>query len=323
MKRHRVLLTDRAWPDWDIEQQILSEVDAELVAAPDTTEETLTRLAQSCDAIGTCWGKVTTKVIEAASQCRVISRFGIGLDNIDVETATQRGIPVANVPDYCVEEVSDHVIALLLTHARNIGFFHRRTKQGEYQLDAAPPMRRLAEQTLGIVGFGGIGRAVFRKASGLGLQVIAHSRSGNDHGTDCKMVSFDELVRRSDFVSLNLPLTPQTHHLLRAEVFASMKSTAVLINTSRGMLVHHGNLFEALKAGQIAGAALDVFDPEPPDLSLPLYQDERVILTPHAAFVSEESLIELRTRATTHIAQVLRGERPDCVVNGGQVPLAR
>ncbi|MDA1017126.1 MAG: C-terminal binding protein [Planctomycetota bacterium] len=315
MNEQRVLLTDKAWPNWDIEHRILSEANTELITAPDTSEATLIQLARSCDAIGSCWANVTTAVIEAATNCLVISRFGIGLDNIDVATATRRGIPVTNVPDYCVEEVSDHVIALLMAHARNVGYFHRRTKQGEYQLQAAPPMRRLTELTLGIVGFGRIGRAVFRKAQGLGLQVVAHSRSGDDHGTGCHMVSFAELVHGSDFVSLNLPSTAETRHMFRAAVFSAMKSTAVLINTSRGMLIQHDDLWSALQQGVIAGAALDVFDPEPPDLSLPLYQDERVILTPHAAFVSEESVIELRTRAVTHIVQALRGERPDCVVN--------
>lgn len=311
---YRVLLTDRAWPDWDVERKILAEVDAEIVAAPSTDAETLVALAAGCHAIGTCWARVPREVIAAAPDCRVISRFGIGLDNIDLVAAKELGIPVTNVPDYCVDEVAEHVIALALAHARRIAFFHRRTKQGEYSLSSAGPMHRLSEQTLGIVGFGRIGQRLFAKARGLGMQVVAHSRSRADHGTGCRMLSFEALLECSDVVSINAPLTDETRGLFSANSFSAMKNSAFLINTSRGPLVNHDDLWQAIQTGQIAGAALDVFDPEPPDLSQPLYQDDRVILTPHAAFVSVESVLELRLRAATQIATALRGERPENVV---------
>lgn len=311
----RVLITDRPWSDSDIEREILAEVGAEVVDAPSGDEETLVEAARDCVAIATCWAKVTGRVIDAAKDCRVVSRMGIGLDNIAVDVATQRGIPVTNVPDYCVEEVSDHALALLLALARNIGYFHGRTKRGEYDLSAAGPMRRLSECTLGLVGLGNTARALVPKARALGLTVIATTPSGNDYGTGCRMVPFEELLEESDFVSVHAPLTESTRHLFDASAFARMKRTAFLVNTSRGGLIDESALWEALQAKEIAGAGLDVFEPEPPDLQQPLFRDERVIVTPHAAFVSQESVVELRQRVAKQIAAVLRGERPVSVVN--------
>jgi D-3-phosphoglycerate dehydrogenase len=311
----RVLLTDRAWPDADIERQILAEVGAELIEAPSHDETTLCRLAADVDAIAATWAPVTPNVLAAAPRCRVVARLGIGLDNIAVDAATARGILVTNVPDYCVGEAADHALALLLAAARNIAFFHFRTKQGEYQLSAGPPVRRLAGQTLGLFGLGKIARNLVPKARALGLRLIAHSLSGNHHGTGCEMVSLEALLHQSDFISLHAPLTQATRQAFGLAQFEQMRRTAWLINTSRGGLVEHEALWTALQRGLIAGAALDVFEPEPPDLSHPLFHDERVVVTPHAAFASVEALQELRRRACGQIVAVLRGERPENVVN--------
>ncbi|MCC7423565.1 MAG: C-terminal binding protein, partial [Planctomycetaceae bacterium] len=240
--RFQVLLTDRAWPDWEIERRILNEADADLIEAPDGREETLVRLARDCDAIGTCWARVTANVIAAAPRCRAIARFGIGLDNIDLEAAAARRIVVTRVPDYCVEEVADHTLALLLAINRNIAFFHLRTKRGEYNLKAGPPMRRLSGQTLGLIGFGRIGQAVYRKARGLGMQVIAWTRSGGDSGTGCPMRTFHEVLETSDYLSLHLPLTDETRGLLGDEALQNVRPGAALINTSRGPLIDHAAL---------------------------------------------------------------------------------
>jgi D-3-phosphoglycerate dehydrogenase len=258
---------------------------------------------------------VTEAVVRAALRCRVICRTGIGLDNIAVATATEFSISVTNIPDYCVGEVADHALALLLACARNIAFFHARTKQGEYRLGAAPEMPRLAGKRLGLVGLGRIARNLAGKALVLGLEVIAHTPSGNDHGAGCRMVSFDELLRESDFLSLHAPLTDATRRLLGPAEFERMKPSAYLINTARGGLVDHAALWTALEHNLIAGAALDVFEPEPPDLATPLFQHERVIVTPHAAFASRESLVELRSRVTRQVVDVLSGRRPENVVN--------
>lgn len=313
--RPRVLLTDRAWPDANIEREVLLGAGVDLIEAPAGDEATLVRLAASVDAIATNWAKVTPAVIRASPRCRIISRMGIGLDNIAVDVATELKIPVTNVPDYCVAEVADHALAMLLSLARKIAFYHIHTKRGEYGLQAGPPMRRLAGKTLGLVGLGRIGRNLLPKAQALGLNVIAHTRSGSQHGTGCRVVSLAELLAESDFVSLHLPLTAETHSLLGLHEFEQMKPTAYLINTARGGLVDHAGLLAALARNLLAGAALDVFDPEPPDLAQPLFRDERVIVTPHAAFVSEESLIELRTRVARQIADLFQGRRPESIVN--------
>lgn len=314
-RKFRVLITDRAWPDVEVERLILSPIGAEIVDSPAGDEATLIELARDVDAIGTCWAKVTPAVIEAASRCRVISRFGIGLDNIDIVTATARRIPVTYVPDYCVSEVATHALAMLLALVRKVTFFHLRTKQGEYRLQSGTKLRRISELQLGLVGFGRIAQELYAKARAIGFHVSACSRSGNAHGTDCPMVSFDQLLEQSDYISLHVPLTDESHGMFGSREFERMKRTACLINTSRGALIHPQALWQAIQSGTIAGAALDVFDPEPPDLSQPLYCDERVIVTPHAAFLSEESLSELRRRTATQIAQSLQGLRPGNVVN--------
>jgi D-3-phosphoglycerate dehydrogenase len=311
----RVLFTDLPWGDAEIERAALSQIGAEVIEAPDGEEATLAELAREAIAIATCWAKVTERVIESAPHCRLVARMGIGLDNIAIPAASARGIPVTNVPDYCVEEVADHALALVLALARNVAFFHLRTKRGEYDLQAAPPMRRLSTLTLGLFGLGRTGRAMARKAQGLGLGVIAHTASGNDHGSGCRMVSLDELLARSDFLSIHAPLTAQTQRVFGTAVLERMKPTAALINTSRGAIVDADALLAALQTGRLAGAGLDVFEPEPPDLSHPLFRDERVIVTPHAAFVSRESLNDLRQRICAQIAAVLSGSRPENVVN--------
>jgi D-3-phosphoglycerate dehydrogenase len=233
-ERFRVLLTDRAWPDSALERELLAKGGAELVEAPTGDEATLAALARDCDAVATCWAEVTENVIRAATRCRIIARLGIGLDNISVSTATELGIPVTNVPDYCVSEVCDHTLALLMACARKVAFYNQQAKAGTYALQAGPPLRRLAGQTLGLVGLGRIGRAVFVKATALGLRVIACTRSGNSHGTDCPMTSLDDLLARSDYVSLHVPLSSETDGLLGAPQLARMKRGAYLINTSRG-----------------------------------------------------------------------------------------
>lgn len=315
MPSPRVLITDHPWPELDIERGILEPAGVVVVDAPDAGEETLARLAADVDAIATCWAEVTERVLAGAGRCRLVARMGIGLDNIAVEAATRRGMLVTNVPDYCIEEVADHALALLLALARNVGYFQQAAKSGTYDLAAAPPMRRLAGRTLGLLGLGRIGRLTAQKARGLGLQVMAHTASGSDHGSGVTMVGWEELLAGSDFLSLHAPLTPGTRRIVNAAALSRMRPTAFLVNTSRGGLIDEAALWEALQANRLAGAALDVFDPEPPDLSRPLFRDPRVIVTPHAAFVSEESLIELRTRVSRQILDVLAGRRPENVIN--------
>lgn len=317
MPKFKVLLTDYAWPDVNIERDILSGIDAELIVADENDAASLAKLAgeHGVDAIMTNWAKVPAEVIAASKRCRIVSRLGIGLDNIDVKHCTAERIPVTNVPDYCVIEVAEHALASLLAMARKIAFYHHETMQGNYELQAGTKMRRLEGQTLGIVGLGNIGRLLATKAQGLGLQVIATSRSGKDVPPGVEVVDLDTLLQKSDYVSLHVPLVEETRHLIAAPQFAAMKPTAFLINTARGGVIDHVALADALNEGQLAGAALDVQETEPPDLTQPPYNDPRVIVTPHAAFVSEESLENLRRRTATQVADWLTGKTPENVVN--------
>jgi len=315
MAKFRVLLTDFAWGDVEIERRRLARCDAELLVAPRTDEATLCRLAVDVDAIMTCWAPVTGKVIQAAKACRIVARLGIGLDNIAVDEATRRGILVTNVPGYCLVEVAEHTLALLLALGRKVAWYHQQTKGGIYDIRSGPPLKRIAGQTLGLVGLGGIGKQVARMANCLGLRVIGTSRTKNKKVAGVRWYGFDELLEQSDFVSLHLPLSPATRHLLGAEQFARMKPGAWLINTARSGLVDHAALAAALQSGHLSGAALDVQDPEPPDLTLPPFSDPRVIVTPHAAFMSETSVNDLRQRAAEQVAAALTGGRPEHVVN--------
>ncbi len=315
MPRLKVLLTDFAWPDLNIERETLAQADAELVVADATDAATLARQATDVDAIMTNWARVTGDVIAAATKCRIVSRLGIGLDNIDVAAATARGMMVTNVPDYCLIEVAEHALALISALGRKIGFYHEQTKAGRYDLSAGPPLRRMEGQTLGIIGFGNIGRRLAEKALPLGLQVRATSRSPKNVPPGVTVCSLDELLAGSDYVSLHVPATPDTRHMIGRAQLARMRPSAYLINTARGAIIDHAALAAALQAGKLAGAGLDVQDPEPPDLDQPPWNDPRVIVTPHAAFVSQESLQNLRSRTSRQVAACLTGQQPECVVN--------
>jgi D-3-phosphoglycerate dehydrogenase len=315
MPRFKVLLTDYAWNDLDIERAILAEIDAELVVSPAGDLATLVGLAGDVDAIMTNWAKVPAEVIGASPKLRIVSRLGIGLDNIDVAFATSRKIVVTNVPDYCLVEVAEHALALVLALARKVAYYHHDAKTGRYDLRAGPILRRIEGQTLGIVGLGSIGRKLAQKALGIGLRVVAYSRSRSNPMPGVSFVTLDELLSQSDYVSLHVPATAETRHIIGAEQLARMKPSAYLINTARGGLIDHPALAAALSQGKLAGAALDVQDPEPPNLTQPPYNDPRVIVTPHAAFVSVESLENLRTRTARQVIDRLCGRRPEYVVN--------
>ena len=325
MPKFKVLLTDYAWADLDIERQILTDIDAELVVATQKDPATLARLAADCDAIMTNWANVPAEVIQASPKCKIVSRLGIGLDNIDVAAATQRKIIVTNVPDYCLIEVAEHALALILALARKIGHYHYETKNGRYLLQSGPVLRRIEGQTLGIVGLGNIGRRLAPKAVALGLNVLATTRTPRTMPPSVQRCELDELLAASDYISLHLPLLPETRHIIGGAQLDRMKPTAYLINTARGGLIDHRALADALVAGKLAGAGLDVQEPEPPNLDQPPWNDPRVIVTPHSAFVSVESLRDLRSRTARQVAACLTGGRPEHVVNPTvvDVPQAR
>ena len=314
MSKFRAIYTDFPWPDMEVERAILAEVDCELVATPAEDEATLASYAEQADAIITCWAKVTAPVMDAATQCRHIARTGIGLDNIDLAHATQRGMMVTNVPDYCIPEVVEHSLALLMALGRKIHLYYQAAQQGTYDRLIGVPLERMEEQTVGVVGVGRIGGLLARRCQSLGMRVLGNNRSRN-MPEGIEWCPLEKLLAESDYVVLLCPLTDQTYHLIGRAELQTMKSTAFLINTSRGGLVDHAALAEALEAGEVAGAGLDVQTPEPPDLSLAPYNDPRVIVTPHAAFYSTRAVHELRSRVARQVVAVLSGQHPEQVVN--------
>jgi D-3-phosphoglycerate dehydrogenase len=323
----KVLVTDYVWASLEPERAVLARAGAEVVVAPDGSEETLTDLARDVDGILTCFAKVTDKVVKAAEKCVVISRYGVGVDNIAVDTATGLGIVVTYVPDYCVDEVSDHVLALLLAWNRRVVLFDTATKKkGWGSAGLGMRIMRLRGKRLGVVGFGRIGRAVCAKALSFGLEVLASDPylSAEDIAeSGAKMVEMPELLRESDFVTLHSPLTPETTNLIGKAELEQMKSEAFLINAARGPLIDEDALFDALTSGQIAGAGLDVLVDLAPPLDHRLVQLDNVIVTPHTAFFSQEAVLELEERAAGEVVHVLQGRMPDNLVNPAVLPHAR
>lgn len=317
MAKYRVLLTDYAWEELEIEKQVLADNDVELIVATAKDEDSLVALAQEnqVDAIMTNWAQVTEKVIAASPNVKIVARLGIGLDNIDMDYCTSHGILVTNTPDYCLTEVAEHTLALIFACSRKVAMYHHDTMSGKYDLTAGPIMRRMEGQTLGIVGLGNIGMLLAQKAKCLGLNVLATSRSGKTM-EGVETVEMDRLLAESDYVSLLIPATPETKKSFGAKEFQQMKPTAYLINTARGAIVDHEALAAAIEAGELAGAALDVQDPEPCDLTIAPYNDPRVIVTPHAAFVSVESLENMRSRVSRQVVDCLQGKTPENVRNG-------
>jgi D-3-phosphoglycerate dehydrogenase / 2-oxoglutarate reductase len=315
----KVLITDHTWPDIDLERMVLQAAGLQVTDAPASDEATLANLAGDSDAIMTCFAQVTSSIIDSALNLKVIARYGVGVDNIAVQVATDRRIPVTYVPDYCVAEVSEHALALLLALARGVVRYNRSVTQGDWNLGVAAPLRRIEGQTLGLVGCGRIGRRLAEKALRLGIRVLGHdadpAAANAATASGLLTVSLDTLLAEADVVSLHLPLTPATRGFVGESVLRRMKPTAFLINTARGGLVDTVVLARALREGWIAGAALDVLPQEPPAADDPLLGAENLILTPHVAFYSEESLLALRQRTAQSVVDVLAGREPEHVAN--------
>ena len=315
----RILITDFVWPSTGPERLVLAEIGAEVVEAPDGSEDTLVALATDCDGIMTCFAQVTPRVVQAAQRCRVISRYGVGVDNIAVDVATELGIPVTYVPDYCVDEVSDHVMALLLTWNRQVGFYDRMAKAGKWEGVASPhPLTRLRTQTIGVIGFGRIGRAVARKARAFGLAVLVYdpylpADAALPDGMSAS--TFESVLAGSDYVTLHTPLNDDTRGLIDDCAINHMKSSAYLINCARGPIIDETALYKALRDERIAGAGLDVMESATPPASHPLFELDNVIVTPHVAFLSQQSVLELEERTARATVDVLQGRMPEFLVN--------
>ncbi|MFN8221654.1 MAG: C-terminal binding protein [Gaiellales bacterium] len=314
-----VLVTDYAWKSLAIEEEILAEVEATLVVPKTTDDAELVALAADVDAILTNWRPVPPAALDVAERCVGVARYGVGLDNIPVARATELGMVVCNVPDFCVEEVSDHAMALILALARRIPFFDRATQARRWDLGAERDrLPRLRGTTVGLVGFGNSAHALVPKALGFGMHVIAYTpRLEPGLTADGVELTNDlgALLERSDFVSIHAPATAVTDGLIGETELRQMKPTAYLVNTSRGALVDEAALGRAVTEGWIAGAGLDVLRAEPPPADHPLLGLEQVVVTPHAAFYSDAAIEELQTKAARNVVTMLCGEVPATIVN--------
>jgi D-3-phosphoglycerate dehydrogenase len=312
-----VAVADSVFPTLDPARAVLSKIGAELSLAEQPTPDAIVKVARNADAVLVTYAKITADMIRQMARCRIIARFGIGVDNVHIAAATAAGIVVTRVPDYCIDEVSDHTLALLLSLIRKIPFANSSVHAGRWEMSATVPIHRLRGRVLGLVGFGRIPQLVAPKAQAFGLKVVTYDPFVPQDITtaaDVERVNFAELVKVSDYVSVHTPLTPDTEGLFNADVFRQMKPTAYLINTARGPIVDEAALAQALDAGQLAGAALDVLSQEPPTVS-PLLGRNNVILTPHMSFYSVESLVELQTKAAEEVVRVLTGQMPRNPVN--------
>jgi D-3-phosphoglycerate dehydrogenase len=320
MARFLIAVTDSPFPSLDPAKAALARVDPELRMAKSASAEDILAAARDADAILVTYAKLPGELLRQLTRCKAIGRFGLGVDNIDIPAAAALGISVTYVPDYCMQEVSDHAMALLLATARKVPLSNKLVQSGRWEVPPIVPIHRLSGRVLGLVGFGNIPRALAPKARAFGLRVVTHdpyvspdvlSAAGVDG------VSFDRLLEMSDFVSIHAPLMPATRGLFNADVFHKMKKGAVLINTARGPLVDEAALIAALDTGQLGGAALDVVTTEPLTKDSKLLGRDNVILTPHTAFYSVEALEELQTKCAADVARVLSGEQPVYPVKAG------
>jgi len=309
----KILVTDTAWPSVEPEANVLARINGELTLAKTGAEDELLSLVPTADAILTCWKQVPASVIRAGRKLKVIGRYGIGVDNIAVDEATQCGILVTNVPAYCLDEVSDHAMALILACARKICQYNSGVHAGDWEISSGKPVFRLRGQTLGIIGFGKIGQALAPKAQAFGMHVLVYDPYIDVEMAEkhlAKKAELDMLLMEADYVSIHTPLTQTTRGLIDARRLRLMKSTAFIINTARGAIVDQAALVKSLKERWIAGAALDVLDPERIPPGHPLLGLPNVIVTPHMAFYSEESVRDLEIQAAENVGQVLSGGAP-------------
>ena len=297
-----IAITDSVFPSLDPAKKALARLDPEYRMAKSASAEDILAVARDADAILVTYAKLSGELLRQLARCKAIGRFGLGVDNIDLPAAKELGIAVNYVPDYCLREVSDHAMALLLALARKVTFSNKLVQSGRWELPPIVPLRRLEGQVLGLVGFGNIPRTLAPKAKAFGLKVITYDPYVVTEAlaaTGVESVGFDDLLARSDFISVHAPLQPATRGLMNAKTFAKMKRGAFLINTARGPLVDEPALI----------AALDVVTTEPLAKDSPLIGRDNVILTPHTAFYSVEALEELQTKCASDVARVLSGEK--------------
>jgi D-3-phosphoglycerate dehydrogenase len=316
----KVAVTDYTFPDLSVEEKILSAAGARVEAAHARTVPEVIAICADADAVITQFAPVNAEVIATLSKARVIVRYGIGVDNVDLAAAKGRGIPVSNIPDYCIEEVADHTLSFILALVRQVVPVALTIRNGEWKLGVPlETMRCLRDMTVGIVGFGRIGREVVKRLVPFGCKILVFDPIAKAEAiaqAGAQAATLDQLIEQSDLLSLHCPSTPETRGFINTKRFAQMKRGILLVNASRGDLIVGNDLIEAVKSGQVGSAALDVTSPEPLPVDSPLRAFPQVIIHPHIASASVPSVQRLRHTAAELAARVLRGEKPINVVNG-------
>ncbi|MEK7269642.1 MAG: C-terminal binding protein [Planctomycetota bacterium] len=319
MPKPLVVITDHGYPSDKPERDALAASGAKIVVRACKMPGEVLEACQDADGVIVRMAPCDRAAIEAMKRCRVISRYGIGVDNVDVRAATERGIWVANVPDYCYDEVSEQALALIMACARRVVESDRLARAGKGPEAENLPVRRIRGSVLGLLALGGIARTLVKKASGLGFaRVLATDpvvKPEQAKSLGVELVNIDTLLKESDYLSIHAPLLPSTRHIINRENLAKMKKGAVIVNTSRGPIVDGAALLEALKSGHIAAAGLDVFEHEPIRADDPLLSMPNVVATAHLGWYSLEARDELQRRAAEAVAKVLSGGKPDFVVN--------
>ena len=311
MSKPRVVITDHGFPNLRHEESTFAAAGADLVVAQCKTPDEVSAAVRDADAILVQWAPVNAAVIAGLTRCRVIVRYGIGVDNVDLAAAKARGIPVCNVPDYGVNEVAEHAVSLALALARQLPAIDRRLRSGTWKITPDRPMPALRETTFATAGFGRIARTAHEMMRGFGGKRIAYDPyvpAEAMAAAGVEKVELEALFPRADFLSLHLPLTPETKHFVNAARLAQMKKTAIVVNTARGPLVDTVALAAALQSGVIAGAGIDVFEKEPLERDHPLLACANALLTSHVAWYSEASIPRLQQLAAEETVRGLRGE---------------
>lgn len=318
MSKFKVVITDYEFATLAPEEEILSKVGAELVRAQCRTEDEVIEAAKDADALLNQYAPVSRKVIENLPNLKVVSRYGVGVNTIDIDAATEHGVIVGNVTDYCMDEVSDHAFALLISCARKVTQLNNAVKAGNWDYKVGVPIFRLPGRVLGLIGFGRIPQTLARKAQAFGLKVIAFDpylppEVAKEKGVE--LMELNEVCAQADFISVHSPLTDATRGMISDEQFNLMKKETFIINTARGPVIDEKAMIRALQEGKIAGAGLDVLENEPIEPDNPLLKMDNVIINPHAAWYSEESQLELKQKVAQNVADVLSGYYPTYLFN--------
>ncbi|MSU62784.1 MAG: C-terminal binding protein [Pedosphaera sp.] len=318
MPRFKVVLVKHGYPSVEAERKVVTDAGGEFIDADLMTDIEMWKQCTEADAILVRWHRITPELIKQFHRCKIVIRYGIGFDNVDVNAATAAGIIVGHIPAYCVDEVSSHTIALLLACVRKIVATHNKIQRGGWDENPSDRVWRMTGRTLGLVGLGKLGQAVARKMSGWGLKLLAsdpYLDPARAEALGVTLVDLDTLCRESDYISLHVPLLPETRHLISRRELELVKPGAILINTSRGPVLDTEALLWALDEKKIARAGLDVFESEPLPANSPLRTHPHVIVTDHVAWYSEESQIELKITAAEEAVRVCLGGLPLAVAN--------